>query len=24
LTPLWFGETEKTPDRYSVVKEHIP
>jgi hypothetical protein len=24
LTPLWFGETEKTPDRYSVVKERIP
>ena len=24
LTPLCFGETEWIPDRYSVVKEHIP
>ncbi len=24
LTPLLLGETKKTPDRYSVVKEHIP
>ncbi len=23
LTPLWFGETEWTPDRYSVVKEQF-
>jgi len=24
LTPLLLGETKKTPDRYSVVKEHTP